>query len=30
VESGSHSELISRGGRYAQSWSTQMQTAIHV
>jgi ATP-binding cassette subfamily B protein len=30
VESGSHADLLSRGGRYAQSWSAQMQTAIHV
>ncbi len=30
IESGSHSELLSRGGRYAQSWSAQMQIAIHV
>lgn len=26
-ESGSHSELLARGGRYAQSWAAQMQEA---
>jgi len=25
VESGSHAELIARGGRYASSWHTQMR-----
>jgi ATP-binding cassette subfamily B protein len=27
VESGSHAELLALGGRYAQSWQAQMQTA---
>jgi hypothetical protein len=27
VESGSHAELLARGGRYAQSWQDQVQTA---
>jgi ATP-binding cassette subfamily B protein len=27
VESGSHAELLALGGRYAQSWHAQMQTA---
>jgi ABC-type glutathione transport system ATPase component len=27
VESGSHAELVTSGGRYAQSWNDQMQTA---
>ena len=27
VESGSHAELINRGGRYAESWAAQMQHA---
>ncbi len=27
IESGSHAELLDRGGRYAQSWRDQMQTA---
>jgi ATP-binding cassette subfamily B protein len=26
VESGSHLELVSRGGLYAESWTTQMRT----
>jgi ATP-binding cassette subfamily B protein len=25
VESGSHADLVARGGRYAQSWSSQMR-----
>jgi ABC-type multidrug transport system fused ATPase/permease subunit len=24
VESGSHAELLARGGRYAESWQSQM------
>jgi hypothetical protein len=27
IESGSHAELLALGGRYAQSWQNQMQTA---
>lgn len=27
VESGSHAELLALGGRYAQSWQGQIQTA---
>jgi ATP-binding cassette subfamily B protein len=27
VESGSHDELLARGGLYAQSWTAQMQTS---
>jgi len=27
VESGSHDELLARGGRYAQSWTAQMQAS---
>jgi len=30
VESGSHSELLRQGGRYAQSWTAQVRTATHV
>jgi ATP-binding cassette subfamily B protein len=28
VESGTHAELLARGGRYAQSWCAQMQTGF--
>ena len=27
VESGSHYELLEQNGRYAESWSTQMEAA---
>ena len=27
VESGTHDELVARGGRYAASWHEQMQAA---
>lgn len=27
VESGSHGELVARGGRYAQAWQEQVQEA---
>jgi ATP-binding cassette subfamily B protein len=29
VESGSHDELLAYGGRYAQSWTAQMQASAH-
>jgi ATP-binding cassette, subfamily B, bacterial len=28
VESGTHQELLARGGRYAQSWAAQMRTSL--
>lgn len=30
VESGTHSELMARGGLYAQSWDSQLQVAVNV
>jgi ABC-type glutathione transport system ATPase component len=27
VETGNHQELIAQGGKYAQAWKTQMETA---
>ena len=30
VESGCHHELLDRGGRYAQSWATQMQAGTRM